>query len=369
MIRICQTCVMDETAKRIQFSGDTCSFCAHKVASDRKGFDFCEDKLRRLVEENRRLGFSFDCVIGVSGGMDSSSMVYRCVKDLGLRPLLFHVDAGWNSAQATRNIYRLVKAFDLELFTVVVDWDAMREFQIKLFESGTPHLDTAQDHVFFSAMRNFILKNGCRVILTGANMHTEGVREPLNWHYFAMDSVFCKSVLKNQSNNVLERVPYVSTWKSKILDPLMGQIKVFKPLDLLGYNRHFDERRLVESIGYEPFQYKHHESLLTKYIESIWLPQRFNIDKRKAHFSSLIVSGQMTRSEALEQLSFPALDRAEEKWLQQYVQHKLRIDNQTFKLWFDLPKRTENDFANLQFLFLMGARLSSFLGRGVLRYE
>ena len=199
-ICVCTNCVMDTTDKEIRFDADgVCDHCnhfyKHTIPNWSTG-DQARVEREQLVERIRKSGQGqdFDCIIGMSGGIDSSYLLYVATEVLGLRPLVFHVDAGWNSEIAVNNIEKLVDGLGVDLFTEVIDWDEMRDLQLAYIRSGVSHIDTPQDHAFFATMYKFAAKHDVKHILTGANLSTECVRNPLEWMYFQSDARQLKAI-------------------------------------------------------------------------------------------------------------------------------------------------------------------------------
>src|SRR5437867_7255985 len=207
--RVCTNCVMDTSDSRVAF--DPNGVCDHCLTyyrdvlpnwhTDEKG----RKELDRLVERIHASGRGkdFDSIIGVSGGADSSYLTYLAKTELGLRPLVFHVDAGWNSQEAVHNIERLVDRLGLDLFTEVIDWEEIRDLQLAFFKSGVPHVDTPQDHAFFATMYEFAEKHGVNYILTGANYSTECIRNPIEWMYYQSDSVQLRDIHRKHGTRPL----------------------------------------------------------------------------------------------------------------------------------------------------------------------
>ena len=281
---------------------------------------------------------------------------------MGLNPLLFHVDAGWNSSLAVSNIEKLVDKLNLNLHTEIVDWDEMRDLQLSFFKSGVPHLDTPQDHAFFAGLYNFAKKNKFKYILTGANFSTESIREPLEWHYHATDLRFLKDIHNKFGTRKLKNFPLTDIFKYKILYRYLDNIKIIKPLNYLNFIKKDAINLLEKNYNWAKYPYKHHESRFTSFYEGFWLIHRFGFDKRKAHFSSLIASNQMTRSEALALISEPVLDHNIINNEFNYVSAKLGISKIELQKYFDLPKKNYQDYKNNAFLIELGTIIQNKLG-------
>ena len=199
----------------------------------RKGFAELQTLVKKIKKDGE--GKDFDCIIGMSGGIDSSFLVYIAKEKLGLRPLVFHVDAGWNSQVAVNNIERIVDHLGLDLYTEVIDWEEMKDLQLAYFKAGVPHIDTPQDHAFFATMYNFASKYKVKYILTGANYSTECVRNPIEWMYYQSDVIQLKDIHKKFGSKPLKKYPLTSILWHKLYLPYFKGIKVIKPLNNVPY--------------------------------------------------------------------------------------------------------------------------------------
>lgn len=325
-----------------------------------------ERALQALAKTIRDDGQSkdFDCIIGLSGGLDSSYAAYVAKEKMGLRPLLFHVDAGWNTDQAVGNIEKLVDGLDLDLYTEVVNWNDVKRMQVAFLRAGIPDQDLVQDAAFFSGMYRFARQHKINHIITGSNFSTECCREPEAWGgYLGIDTTLFGDIwAKHGDGGRIEGFPLVDIlvyklWYQKILG-----MKVHHPLNLLPFSKKQAEDELEQRFGWLRFQHKHHESRFTRFYEDYWLPRRFGFHKRRAHFSSLIMTGQMTRDQALDRLSLPEMD---EHFLEQefeYVAHKLGLTVSELQALFESPKTTYRDFKNKRWLIGLGANVLRLLG-------
>jgi N-acetyl sugar amidotransferase len=368
MTVICTSCVMDTTDSMITFDEQgVCDHCntfqTHTVPNwntDEKG----QKELANLIEKIKfdGKGKDFDCIIGMSGGIDSSYLTYIAKKKFELRPLIFHVDAGWNSQEAVNNIEKLVDKLDLELYTEVINWEEMKDLQLSFFKSGVSHIDTPQDHAFFATMYKFAEQYGVNYILTGGNLSTECVRNPIEWMYYQSDSVQLCDIHKKFGNRKLVSYPITNILKHKIYLPYIKGIKVIRPLDNIPYIKKEAIKLLVEEFDWQTYPQKHFESRFTKFYEGYWLPTRFGFDTRKVQFSSLILTGQMTRGDALEKLKDPAYDPEMIEHDFEYVATKLGISVNDLQKLMDLPKQTYKDYKSQQSIYNFGAFVLKKLG-------
>lgn len=366
--QICSNCVMDTTDSMIDFDENgVCDHCQtfygkikpnwHTDERGKQEFDAVVESIKKAGE-----GKDFDCIIGMSGGVDSSYLLYLAKEKLGLRPLVFHVDAGWNTQIAVNNIQRLIEKLDLDLYTEVIDWEEMKDLQLAFFKSGVPHIDTPQDHAFFATMYKFAEKHKVRYILTGANYSTECIRNPLEWMYYQSDSIQLRDIHRKFGTRPLATYPITSILRHKIYLPYVKRIRVVRPLNYFPYIKEEAKALLIEKFGWQPYPQKHFESRFTRFYEGYWLPKRFGYDTRKVQFSSLIVTGQMTRAEALERLKEPALDEATTRQEFEYVATKLGITEAELQSYMDAPKKTHRDYRSQEEVYAWGARAMRLLG-------
>lgn len=366
--QVCTNCVMDTTDSAIVFDDlgvcDHCSTFYRQVQPHWDTGAAGKAELDRMVETicASGKGKDFDCIIGMSGGIDSSYLVYAAKEIMGLRPLVFHVDAGWNSQIAVNNIERLVDGLGLDLFTEVIDWEEMKDLQRAFFRSGVPHIDTPQDHAFFATMYKFATKHGVKHILTGANYSTECIRNPLEWMYYQSDAIQIRDIHSRFGQRPLRNFPLTSILWHKIWLPYVRGIKVLRPLNYMPYIKADARQFLVDRFGWQPYPQKHFESRFTRFYESYWLPERFGYDVRKVQFSSLIVTGQMTRDEALIELQKSPYDNETIGQEIEFVANKLDISVEELMGYMALPKKTYRDYRNQEEIYRLGARVMRALG-------
>ena len=367
-IKICSNCVMDTTDTKIIFDDhgvcDHCNTYWKEIKPfwnpDEKSFEKMKLLAQKIKKE--RKGKDFDCIIGMSGGIDSSYLVYLAKEKLGLNPLVFHVDAGWNSQTAVNNIEQITERLGLDLFTEVIDWEEMKDLQLSFFKSGVPHIDTPQDHAFFATMYKFANKHGIRHILTGGNYSTECIRNPKEWMYFQSDDRQIKDIHRKFGSKELTRFPLTNILWHKIFLPYFRGIKVYRPLDYMVYEKEEATEFLVKNFGYQRYAQKHFESRFTRFYESYWLPTKFGFDTRKVQYSSLILTGQMTREEAIENLKKPSYDPTTIDEDIEYIANKLEITVDELMQFHKLPNRTYRDYKNQQFIYDIGAMFMRFMG-------
>jgi N-acetyl sugar amidotransferase len=366
--RMCTTCVMDTTDSAITFDEkgrcDHCDMYYTQVLpnwhTDERGERDMQVIVERIKEHGK--GKDFDCIMGMSGGIDSSYLLYLAKEKLGLRPLVFHVDAGWNSQIAVNNIEKLVDKLGLDLYTEVINWEEIKDLQLAYFKSGVPHVDVPQDHAFFATMYNFAAKYNVKYILTGANYSTECVRNPMEWMYFQSDSTQLKDIHHKFGSRPLKTYPLTSILWHKVWLNYVKGIKVIRPLNYMPYIKTEAMQLLQDEFGWQPYPQKHFESRFTKFYESYWLPEKFGYDTRKVQYSSLILTDQMTREEALEQLKQPAYDPDDIAHEFEYVATKLGISVDELQGYMDAPNKTYKDYKSQENVYLVGAKVMRALG-------
>lgn len=367
--QICTKTIMDTSDPNIVFDENGISDYYHNFQNtmlpnwhiDERG----EAELMRIAEKIKKdgKGRDFDCIIGMSGGLDSSYATYIAKEKMGLRPLVFHVDAGWNTQQAVGNIEKIIDGLGLDLFTEVINWEEIKDLQVAFLKSQISDQDLVQDYAFFSGLYKFARKNKIKYVLTGSNMSTECCREPEEWGgYAGIDKRLVKDIHGKFGKRPLKTFPLVDIFTYKIYYKYVIGMEVFKPLDLVPYIKKDVEQLLFDRFGWQKFQHKHHESRFTRFYEDYWLPRKFGFDKRRAHFSSLILTGQMTREAALERIAKPELDEQFLKQEFEYVASKLDLTTEELQRIFEGENKTWRDYKNKRELIQFGAKAMRFLG-------
>lgn len=373
----CVRCVMDTTDPEIFFN--TTGVCNHCIQFEEKTrlewYPNQDGTLRwnNLVSQMKANGQSkeYDCILGLSGGVDSSYLALK-VHESGLRPLVMHVDAGWNTELAVANIEAVVKYCGFDLHTHVVDWEDMRDLHLAYMRAAVSNQDVPQDHIFFASLYHFATSHGIRHILSGGNLATEGIF-PSSWHGSAMDAINLKAIHKLHGDRKLAHYKTISFFDCYFWYPFIKKMRTIRPLNYMPYNKVEALIELQTKVGYKPYPRKHGESLFTKLFQNYYLPKKFGMDKRLPHFSSLIVSGQMTRAAALAKLDEPLYDFAELEIDITYFCKKLRITRQQFDELMKVPTHHYSDFPNwdgrYQQLKRVQAWVSKLLGRGIKVYS
>lgn len=347
--RICARCVMDTTDPEIEF--DERGFCQYCRKAEevllREPYCLAPDEKRRsldeLVSRVRRdgRGKQYDCVIGVSGGVDSTYVAY-CVKELGLRPLAVHLDNGWDSELAVGNIEGVLKRLAIDLYTHVIDWDEFKDLQIAFLKASTPDSEIPTDHAIVSLLYQTAARLGLGYIIAGTNFATECIMPP-SWSRGHTDWKYIKAVHSRFGTQPLRTFPH-RTLLGEIWYRAVRRIRWVSFLDYMDYSKEAAMRILQEKLGWRYYGGKHYESIYTRFYQAYILPAKFGFDKRRGHLSSMIVSGQMTRERALEELKEPLYDPLRLKEDKEYVARKLGMTLQAFDSILALPPKRFLDY-------------------------
>lgn len=307
-----------------------------------------QQKLNELVDQVKREGRSkeYDCVIGVSGGVDSTYLAYLAKRKLGLRPLAVHMDNGWNSELAVANIQSCLNTLEIDLYTKVLDWDEFRDLQLAFLKASTPDSEIPTDHAILAVLMKTAAEIGVRYIVWGANIVTEGLAVP-TWSMGAYDWKYIRSVHQQFGTVPLTSFPHFSL-RDLFYYRVIKRQKTIMPLNYIEYRKNDVEETLVRELGWRPYSGKHHESIYTRFFQAYILPQKFGYDKRKAHFSTLVMSGQMTREDALEHLKVPLYDPELLTQDRKYVVKKLGISENDLDYIMRLPIKSFYDYPSYE---------------------
>lgn len=304
----CTRCIMDTSAMEITFDeSGVCNFCSEFI--EKSGNLIYEDEVRKnarlellvkLVKEQGR-NKPYDCIVGVSGGVDSSWSLVQA-KRLGLRPLAVHMDNGWNSELAQNNISNLVRGLSVDLYTHVINWEEYRALMLAFFEADVIDVELLYDNAMLAVCYQQARKFGVKYILSGSNLATEGMRMPKDWNWYKRDVRNITTLAKNFGNVHIKSFPTHSTLDF-ILDTVIRGVHWVSFLDYLPYNKSKVLDVLEDEYNFKRYPFKHYESIFTRFYQGYLLPQKFGVDKRLIHFSTLIISGQMTRDDAIVALA------------------------------------------------------------------
>ncbi len=369
---ICTRCVMDTTEPSLTFDEHgVCNYC-HRYDEQKalRGYrpGESERELDALVQEMKTAGQGkeFDCIIGISGGIDSAYLAYTAHR-LGLRMLAVHVDTGWNSEIAVRNIERLCNQLNLQLHTIVVDWPTMKELQRAYLFSGLANLDVPQDHLLVAAVYRFARQYGVRYVLNGTNIATEGASSPYSQQLSCMDFWHIRSVYRRWGRGKsLRKYDHLSLVQARWKFAAIEQVNL---LNYIPYSKKAAIATLSQEFGWEYYGGKHFESRFTKWFQSVYLPRKFGYDKRRYHLSCLVNNGEMTRDEALAELADPPYPEEQMREDEAYILKKLDITpEQWAKVMSQPPVPNEAYFSQEKVIRLaeklLGKRLTTAVKNG-----
>lgn len=361
--RVCTRCVMDNTDPGITFDENgVCSSCTkYEEMTAFRGYrpGESEKELAHTVEvmKEKSKDLPYDCVLGISGGVDSAYMLY-IAHQLKLRVLAVHVDSGWNSETAVRNIERMCQRLNVQLHTYVMDWPTMKELQRAYMLSGVANLDVPQDHLFCAAVYQMARKYKVKYILNGSNIATEGASAPFTLQHSYRDTWHLKSIYKRHGRGKsLKKYPMLSLYRAWFGLPGVTKINL---LDHVPYTKKGAIELLSREFGWEYYGGKHFESRFTKYFQSVYLPRKFGYDKRRSHLSCLVMNGELSRDEALAELVQPPYPENQQLEDEAYILKKLDLDAETWHAILAAPPTPDDAYFGQTKLLHLAQRL---LGR------
>jgi N-acetyl sugar amidotransferase len=362
--RVCTRCVMSDTDPEITFDAEgRCNHCTdylERIANFTYRPGASERELEAIVERVKAAGRGkeYDCVVGMSGGIDSSYAAF-VAKSLGLRPLGVHMDNGWDSDTAARNIKNVARTLGIDYQSVVLDWEEFRDLQLAFVRASVPEIETPTDIAIPAALHSVAAEHGIRFVFAGGNYVTEGIL-PRTWHYDAKDVRFLKGVHRQYGSGKLRSFPTFGFVKETYYKFVKG-IRIVYVLNYVPYSKAEAMRKLQEELGWEYYGGKHYESTITGFVQSYILPVKFQIDYRRATLSSQICAGEVTREEALEILKDPPFDPERVRQEKVYVAKKFGIPLQEMDAILAEPPKTHRDYPNnerfLQALYGLYRRL------------
>lgn len=353
--RICARCVMDDSDPQIEFGEDgTCNHCRDFLAQKSRfragpALDAEREAIIATIKRDGE-GKPYDCIVGVSGGTDSTYVAY-VAKKFGLRPLAVHLDNGWNSELAVMNIENTLAKLGIELYTHVLDWETFRNLQVSFLKASVPDCEIPTDHAIRACLWEAAKRYKIKYILNGRNHVTEGIL-PWSWTYSALDWRYIKGVHRRFSRSPLKkfpRIPLPVILKTVIVD----RIKNIGILDYIAFDKKDAMEVLTKELAWRDYGGKHYESIYTRFFQSYILPAKFGYDKRRAHLSVLVCTGQMNREDALKILSGPPAPAEIIKEDREFVLQKLELSNAEFEEIMARPKKTYRDYPNNSWIFLM----------------
>ncbi|NQY11955.1 MAG: N-acetyl sugar amidotransferase [Flavobacteriales bacterium] len=303
-------------------------------------------ELQKIVDQIKKdgKGKTYDCIIGVSGGVDSTYIAYL-TKDLGLRPLAVHLDNGWNSDISVKNIASCLDKLSIDLLTHVINWEEFRDLQVSYLRASVVDIEQLTDHAIFAVLLKLAGKHGIKHIVNGQNVSTEGIL-PSYWVHNKNDLINIKGIHSKFGTVPLKTFPTLGLIKRYYYINILG-ISEHSFLDYIDYEKDKAKKYIADQLGWIDYGGKHFESLFTKFYQAYILPVKFKIDKRKSHLSSLICSGQMTRDEAFEELKKPLYKPDDEEREKAYVLKKLKLSENEFDKLMKEPRKEHTDYPSI----------------------
>lgn len=344
--RICTQCLMDTTDPEIVFDENgVCNHChdydrliRQRVIVGQPGLRYLESMVEKIKQEGR--GKPYDCLMGVSGGVDSTYVAYVAKKKFNLRPLAIHMDNGWDSELAVKNIEETLKRLDIDLYTNVLNWEEFKDLQLAFLKASTPDSEIPSDHAIWAVIGDMAEKLKVRYILTGFNVRTE-THLPRAWSQGHFDWKYIRNIHEQFGSTTLKTFPHQGffTYYRRLLT--LHRVDILNYLD---YNKQEAMSLLEKELRWRYYGGKHHESIYTRFYQGYILPIKFGFDKRRSHLSSQICSGELTRDEALVELQTPAYAPSLQEEDREYVSKKLGISSADFDALMDLPRKSYWDY-------------------------
>ena len=362
--RVCSVCVMDESNPAIAFDeSGQCNCCRdaqrrmpHEWWPNSEGEARMQALVSMLKEQGR--GKPYDVMVGLSGGIDSAYLAHVASRKYGLRLLAVHVDGGWNSEPAVSNIESVVRGLGIDLHTRVIEWQEMRDLQVAFLKASVLNQDIPQDHAFFATLYRTAARFGMRHFLNGVNFASECIVPP-NWGFPSMDGKHAKAVHHRFGSGPLDTFPIMSFARYVWMTRVRKQLTIHRPLNYFAYDKEEAQRELQREYGWRDYGGKHCESRFTKFYQEIYLPRKFGFDKRRLHLSSLIVSGQKTRDQALAELAEPISQPDQVRRDIKFVAKKLGLTREALEALIDAPAVSHYAYPNQMGLH---ARLGTLRG-------
>ncbi|MEO7534683.1 MAG: N-acetyl sugar amidotransferase [Ferruginibacter sp.] len=345
--RQCTNCILD-TVDDPKMSFDEMGVCTHCREYDKLADQYlktgteAEELMAGTISEINAHGADkkYDCLIGLSGGVDSSYVAYLA-KQYGLRALCVHFDNGWNSELAVMNIHNIVHKLNFDLSTHVIDWEEFKDLQLAYLKASVIDIEVLTDHAIYGTMFKIAKQNDIKYVLGGHNIVTEGIL-PYHWTYDKKDYINIKAIHKQYGQKALKTFPFLDKKMKKFI--ATSGVEFVNYLNWIPYIKDEVKKLLQKELDWKDYGGKHYESIWTRFYQGYILPVKFGVDKRKAHFSTLICSGQMSREEALEEIKNPPYDEKQLKIDKEFILKKLGLSEQEFDALMKLPIRDHREF-------------------------
>lgn len=308
-------------------------------------------RMREIADSVRRAGRGkpYDCIIGVSGGVDSTYVAYL-VRQLDLRPLAVHLDNGWNSERAVRNIENTINRLGIDLYTEVLDWEEFRSLQVAFLKASTPDSEIPTDHAIVAALYRAALRHRVGYLIMGSNYATE-LKVPLAWSNGHGDWRYIDSIYRQFAGRRLARYPHYTFLQKQLVYRVLREIKEVNILNFLDYDKFEVMETLKRELDWVPYKGKHYESIYTRFYQGYILPRKFGFDKRRAHLSCLISGGRISRDQALAEIQQPPLDEEQAREDRDFILKKLRLSSDEFEAIMAAPAKRFQDYPSYERLF------------------
>lgn len=357
MYKVCKRCIMDNSSdETIKFDDNGfCNYCNDAYAQINTTTYFPNEtgkiKLQKMLEEIKKQakGKQYDCLMGISGGLDSCYLAYLGYK-WGLRILAVHIDDGFDTEICKSNIQKLIEATGIRLLTIKPDAEQFNDLSKAYLKAGVPNIAVPQDNVLFAFLYDCARKNKIRYFLSGGNFALECILQKGNTHD-AYDLVNLKDIHKRFGTQNIDKLKFISS-NQKFINQFVYKIQTLRPLDLIDYNRERAFQELESFCGFKYYGRKHLENIFTAFAQLYWFPKKFNVDKRRSHLSSMVVSGQLTRTDALKQMEEPMYDADLMQAYIEIIKNKLHITNEEFEELMNMPPKNHTDYKVGKYLFI-----------------
>ena len=346
----CTVCVMDTSASGIIFDlKGQCNYCSNFIKKIKSKKKLNLDELIKKIKDTSKKS-KYDCIVGLSGGIDSSYTLIKVV-EMGLKPLAVHMDNGWNSELAQNNIENLVKSLKVDLYTNVIDWNEYKSMMNSFFDSDVIDIEMLMDNAMLSVNYMMAKKEKLQFILSGSNTSTEGMDMPKNMNWIKFDKKNIKSIIKIFGNNKIKSYPAIGVF-DLVKYILLHKIKWIHFLDYFDYKKDEAAEFLKNKYNFKPYEYKHYESMFTRFYQGYILPKKFKIDKRILHLSTLIITNQLSRNAALKILeSSPYSSELNLKEDKEYFLKKMNWDEEKLENYINRPAKSHAEYKNSKFIY------------------
>ena len=360
----CSRCILSTSDdKNITFDKNgVCNYCytydrqVSELGNEDVRTNYLQNKVNEIKLSNK--GHDYDCILGVSGGVDSSYLAYWA-KENDLRPLIVHFDNGWNSELAVKNIQSICTLLGFELQTYVINWEEFKELQLAYLRAGVVDIEVLTDHAIYATIYEIAKKYKLKYTINGFNLATEAIM-PKGWVFDKSDFTNINDINKKFGKTSIKTFPHV-TFIQKFIYSLLFKMESIHVLNYINYNKAEAKKVLIEKLGWTDYGGKHYESIFTKFYQAYILPEKFHIDKRRAHLTNLICSGQITKQQAFEELKLPLYDSANLLQEKEYVLKKFGISEKEFDALMKQVPRKHNEFKTQEKLWNRYFKLISFI--------